>query len=306
MNHTMESLNFTVPLGLTAHAKAQQLKQHFSHPTKAKQIYLNTLAVYAVKTYLEYRDFETDWEGSDSCDPAIQTLLDVTDLVVLNHGKLECRPVLPGAEFITIPEEVWLERIGYVAVQFNETLREAKLLGFVENVTTRELPLNQLRDIAELPDYISQFRQLRSTPINLSQWLQNIFDAGWQTLESMFDFPSTKQVAFNFRQSSANYIKRGKLFTLEQAGQQVALLVGLIPSEDSEIDISIEVCPLGDRTRLPSDLQLILFDETGRSVMQAEAGGSESLEFQFSGQPGESFGVKVALGDFSITETFLI
>lgn len=301
----MESLYFTVPLGLTAHAKAQQFKQHFSHPSKAKQIYLNTLAVYAVKVYLEYREFETDWEGSDSCDRTIQMLLDVADLVVLNHGKLECRPVLPGADVVIIPEEVWLERIGYVAVQFNESLREAKILGFIESVTTKELPLNQLRSLEELPDYISQFKQLRSKSVNLSQWLQNTFDAGWQTLEALFSLPQT-EIAFNFRQSSASDIKRGKILSLEQTGQQVALLVGLIPSEKSEIDISVEVYPLGTQTRLPFDLQLILFDETGRSVMQAEAGGSESLEFQFSGEPGESFGVKVALGDFSITETFLI
>ncbi|MFB2970201.1 DUF1822 family protein [Aerosakkonema sp. BLCC-F183] len=302
----MEPLNFTVPLGLAAHAKAQQFKQSFSDPTKAKQIYLNTLAVYAVKVYLEYREFETNWEGSDSCDRTSQTFLDVADLVVLDCGKLECRPVLPGAEFVTIPEEVWLERIGYVAVQFNESLREAKILGFVESVTTREIPLDRLRDIAELPEYIGQFRQLRSKPVNLSQWLQNIFDAGWQTLEELFELTQTKEVAFNFRQLSTNDIKRAKLLRLEQSGQQVALLVGLIASEESEIDISVEVYPLGTNTRLPSDLQLILFDETGRSVMQAEAGGSESLEFQFSGEPGESFGVKVAVGDFSITETFLI
>jgi len=63
---------------------------------------------------------------------------------------------------------------------------------------------------------------------------------------------------------------------------------------------------LGTQAKLPPHLQLILFDETGTSVMQAEAGGSKSLEFQFSGEPGESFGVKVTLGDFSMTEKFII
>jgi len=33
---------------------------------------------------------------------------------------------------------------------------------------------------------------------------------------------------------------------------------------------------------------------------------SESIKFQFSGEAGESFAVKVALGDFSLTEEFLI
>jgi hypothetical protein len=50
----------------------------------------------------------------------------------------------------------------------------------------------------------------------------------------------------------------------------------------------------------------MVLDEQGKSVLQAEAGNSESIEFQFSGEPGESFSVKVALGDFSITEEFLL
>ena len=307
MNASISPLTVTIPLGLTAHAKAEEFRQHHYHSDKAKQVYLNTLAVYAVKVYLQYREFETDWESSDSYDPIMQGLMNVADLVVSNYGKLECRYVLPTAEVVEIPEEVWTDRIGYVAVQLESSLRAAKLLGFVDSVNQKELPLNQLRSLEELPAHISQFQPLRSQPtyVNLSQWIQNIFDTGWQTLEALFDSPPS-ELAFNFRQSPATNIERGKLLKFEQAGQQVALLVGLIPTQQSEIDISIEVYPLGTQAKLPPHLQLILFDETGTSVMQAEAGGSKSLEFQFSGEPGESFGVKVTLGDFSITENFII
>jgi hypothetical protein len=50
----------------------------------------------------------------------------------------------------------------------------------------------------------------------------------------------------------------------------------------------------------------MVLDEQGKSVLQAEAGNSESIEFQFSCEAGESFTVKVALGEVSITEKFLI
>ena len=50
----------------------------------------------------------------------------------------------------------------------------------------------------------------------------------------------------------------------------------------------------------------MVLDEQGKAVLQAEAGNSEGLEFQFSGELGESFSVKVTLSDFSITQEFLI
>lgn len=52
-----ESLTFTVNLALEAHAKAKQFRSHASNPQKAKQIYLNTLAVYAVNFLLTVSGF---------------------------------------------------------------------------------------------------------------------------------------------------------------------------------------------------------------------------------------------------------
>ena len=50
----------------------------------------------------------------------------------------------------------------------------------------------------------------------------------------------------------------------------------------------------------------MVLDEQGKAVLQAEAENSEGLEFQFSGEEGEIFNVKVTLGEVSITEKFLI
>ena len=40
--------------------------------------------------------------------------------------------------------------------------------------------------------------------------------------------------------------------------------------------------------------------------MQAEARSTKSIILKFSGEAGENFGIKVALGNVSITENFLI
>ncbi|GAB4186850.1 MAG: hypothetical protein Fur006_26400 [Coleofasciculaceae cyanobacterium] len=316
---TKESSTFTVLLARPAHEMAETFCQHQSNLQKAEQVYLNTLAVYAVNYYLQCLGFETDWKTSDSWDAIAQTFLDVADLSVKNYGKLECRPVQPDTEVVYIPEEVWEERIGYIAVQLDELLQEATLLGFTAIVSTCEVALRELRSLDELPEYLSQFQSVQPVKesVNLSQWLHNIFEVGWETVEAIFAPPQT-ELAFNIRslplvkastpEIPINGIKRGKRLDVERQGesQQVAVVVGLTPTSLSGRDITVEVYPLGAQPYLPAQLQVMVLDEQGKSVLQAEAGSSESIEFQFSGEPGEGFSVKLALGDFSITETFFI
>ena len=87
MNSEIDAWTFTVPLALSAHARAEQFQRYQSKPDKAKQVYLNTLAVYAVNVYLECRGFETDLEQSASSDPVMQMLMDVADLVVVEEKE---------------------------------------------------------------------------------------------------------------------------------------------------------------------------------------------------------------------------
>jgi hypothetical protein len=318
--HTKEASNFTVSLLKPAHQLADKFCQHQSNLQKAEQVYLNTLAVYAVNYHLQCLGFETNWTHSDSWDSMMQTFLDVADLEVKNYGKLECRPVLPDAEVIYVPQEVWEGRIGYVAVQLDESLEEARLLGFAETVSTQELALCELHSLEELPDYLSKFNRAQSVreQVNLSQWLHSIFEVGWETIEAIFP-PPQAELAFNIRSRfpvkasppsiPVNGVKRGKRLDLERLGrrEQVAVFVGLTPSVSSQLDISVEVCTIGARPYLPRDLQIMVLNEQGKAVLQAAAGkNSEGIEFQFRGELGESFSVKVTLDEVSITEKFLI
>ncbi|MFP4576203.1 MAG: DUF1822 family protein [Coleofasciculus sp.] len=309
---TNEPLMLTVPLTLEAHQIAQQFHQKHC-PQKAKQVYLNTLAVYAVKTSLQCLEIPTNWQASDSWNPIMQTLTNTADLLIKDLGKLECRPVLPSAASCHIPAEVWSDRIGYVAVELNQALTEAKLLGFLPSVKTEEVPLTQLISLEHLLDHINPSRQ----PIQLNQWLQNIFDAGWQTVETLFDSSPT-ELAFNFRtytqiathlsEPSDLKITRGKRLTLGRRydDQQVILVINLTPTSGSELDISVEIYPNNGQTYLPKNLRLMILDDTGETVMQAEARSTKQIQLQFSGEPGECFKVRVALADISMTETFII
>lgn len=157
MNNT-ETLFITVPLEKEAHLWARGFAAEQANPHKGKQVYLNTLAVYAVQSFLKWLQIETDLEDGDSWHPIVRSLFDVADLVIPNLGKLECRPVLIGENVLTLPSEVMEDRIAYIAVGFQEQLNEVQLLGFAPaldpgNVLT-QLAIADLQPLENLTDYL--------------------------------------------------------------------------------------------------------------------------------------------------------
>ena len=182
MNPTTTPLTLTLPLPVRAHQLADRLRQQQSHPNKGKQVYLNTLAVFAVHASLQNLGIVTDLEGSDSQDSVLASLSDVADLVLPAIGRLECRAVLPAATTVHIPLPVWDDRVGYVAVQLAADLRQATLLGFVPQVATEELPLDQLLPLGELLNHLESLQT-----INLSQWFQEAVTGAWKTVETIAD-----------------------------------------------------------------------------------------------------------------------
>ncbi|MEL7038117.1 MAG: DUF1822 family protein [Cyanobacteria bacterium J06592_8] len=304
----MESLTFTVPLSRIAHQKANEFRQKQFNTQQAKQVYLNTLSVYAVEFYLNCMGFKPDWKSSDSFNPVLQKFSNIADLNVQNLGKFECCPVLPNQKFMSIPLESMNHRRGYFAVQLNAALTEANILGFIKHVSTEEVPLSQLRSLDFFLKYASQ---LENT-VKLNQWLQNTFETAWESLETLLSPP---QVAWRSGTITADSlipvnsnlgVERIKKFNLEATGEQVGLLVSLQPRTELEMGIEVELYPTNNQVYLPQNLQLLLLDENGETVMQAEARSTKNIQLKFSGESGEIFSVKVALGDLSIVETFMI
>lgn len=311
---TEQDLTLPVPLTLKGHYAAQRFYQQHSDPQKAKQVYLNTLAIDAVRSYLGWLGIATDLQASDSWNPTIQALADVADLEIPGQGKLECRPVMPGTTICYVPPEVWSDRIGYVAVRLDADLQTATLLGFVPNVNTEELLLSQLQSIAALLDYLKPQKQpeLIKEWINLGQWVQGMFTDGWQAVEELFEpqpllsFRSL-ELSSHSRQTSA-LTTRGKMLELvpHSDNHEVALLVGLMPSSSPQVDIWVKLCPTVGVSYLPEDLEIRILDEQGMVVMQAQSRQTDMLQLKFRGESGERFSIEIALNDISVVETFVI
>jgi Protein of unknown function (DUF1822) len=157
--------NLTISLNKQNHAVARQFARQQDTVEKAEKVYLNTLAVCAVENFMQWLDVETDLTAGDSWHSIIRLFKDLADLVIPSLGKLECRPVLPGETAIALPPEVTEDRIGYIAVQFQEQLDRVQLLGFMPALDP-EAPLSQieianLQPIENLIDYLDRLESAR-------------------------------------------------------------------------------------------------------------------------------------------------
>ncbi len=320
-----DNLTFTMPLTLKVHQIADRFRQQQTDINKRKQVYLNTLAVQTVRSYLDWLGIETELEASDSWNRVAQALTDTADLIVTNKGKLECRPVLPSEQTCRIPLEVMLDRIGYVAVQFNQQLSEARLLGFVPSVNVPELPLDQLHSLDDLLEHLepSEQDEVVQTPVKLGQWLQDVVETGWQTVEELLGLSEPiwnggqPQLGWNMRSAESEQIippevefltTRGQLIDLGTVveNEQVGLFIGVMPTNTSKLEIWVQVRPTGSQTHLPQELEVMVLDETGVAAMQVESRGTEFIQLKFSALPGERFGIKVVLNSINVTKNFVI
>ncbi|MCA1993635.1 MAG: DUF1822 family protein [Coleofasciculus sp. S288] len=316
-----QPLHLSVPLGQDAHTIAEQFAAEQATPEKGKQVYLNTLAVYAVHSYLKWLPVETALTQGDSWHPGLRAMFDVADLVLPNIGKLECRPVLPSETAFGLPPEATTDRLGYVAVQFNRQLDSVQLIGFVPASVlaepTEKIWLAELHSLDALIDTIYK-RSLQPvqnptlTPnpllVNLCQWLEGIFEEVWQ--------PTGLVLASNLRgtsrldiDSQTSAVNRAKVIDLGTEGADcvVVLVVQLTPTATEVFDIRLRIYPGGDSIHLPANLQLIVLDEGGTDCMEAQSRSADNwMQLEFSCQHEERFSVRVMLGEKSITEQFVV
>ena len=295
-----------IPLGKDAHQKAEEFAAEQDNLDKGKQVYLNTLAVYAVNNYLKWLSIETALHQSDSWNWSTRTFFDIADLMLPNIGRIECRPVLPGEEVVVLPQEVTQERIGYIAVRFNKQLDFVEILGFVPArpiINNSEIiEINRFESIDILIDIINR----RKMKVNLCQWLEGIFNQDWESPELVLagSFRSTATMTRQYQDSQTSSISRAKVVDV---GRQIVLLIELTPTNSAVFDIRLRVYPAENTLHLPQDLQLTIFDESGDACMNTQAEiANDWMQLEFDCQHEEKFSVELKLGEISITEEFIV
>lgn len=306
--NSQENQFLEVPLGIEAHYRASEFASEQVNVEKSKQVYLNTLAVYAVHRYLKWLGVKTDLTQSDSWHPILRNRWNVADLVINIIGKLECRPVLPGETTVSLPPEIRDNRIGYLAVQFSENLDTVQLLGFTKTATTGLLDIRQLGSLDQLIDVIST----QPEPlVNLSQWFDGIFDQVWQEVETLL---VPRKLAFKSSIDAINLekVERAKKINLGLLvnRHEFALVAGIWVEENQETGVLIQVHPLGEQEYLPRGLKLKVTlegESEGKSdsaeVMAREA--DNWIQLEFTQIPGKQVIVQLSLDNKSVIEKFV-
>jgi len=319
ITNRLEDFSITLPISQSARTTAQQFAKNQPNPKKAEQVRLNALAVSVVNDYLQMMEVPTDLIASDSWNPIMQLCADVADLVVPSVGRLECRPVQLHEQVCAVPPETWEERVGYVFVQVDEANTQAQLLGFIKKVTTETIALNQLQPIEAL---IDRLEQLKTSPVdalvNLSQWFIGQCQAGWQTVEDLWNSLEARPAyAFRspvitpdtvFNQTEA-VTRRAKLIDLgiQILNQPVMLIVEIAPEASGQTSVRLQLHSTGDQIYLPAGLELKVIDTSKAVFLEAQARSADNyLQLQFRGELEEQFSVQVSLDDMSITENFVI
>ncbi|QDL07449.1 hypothetical protein DP113_05600 [Brasilonema octagenarum UFV-E1] len=162
------------------------------------------------------------------------------------------------------------------------------------------------------PQEIGQQSQSSQVQVNLSRWLEGIYDNAWESIETFFASNSSS-LAFNFRSSTGldlSSIKRAKLIDLgiEIESQKVVLLVALIPESSQQVSIRVQLHPANGESYLPVNMKLALLLESGEIIQEVQARVQDNyIQLKrFDGEVGECFSIQVALDSCQITENFVI
>ncbi|MDY6802221.1 MAG: DUF1822 family protein [Cyanobacteriota bacterium] len=328
--NAIENPMFAVPLTSEAYRVAKRFKSQHKNPRKAHQVYLNTLAVYAVDFYCRCMEIETDIQASDTFDLNEQTLMDVADLQLTNLGKIECRPVLPDAEYFHIPAETWEDRIGYLVVEIDDDSREATLLGFYPRVNSLEMVGEKvsLDDILPLVSFLDCLKGLKdrtvgdimepiSRMVNLSEWMENLEDGfkyEWQSLESFLQagkklvLQSATGMRFRGREEEKTVISFGGVKEFQLGEEAVVMAIAIEAVSEDTRNIRVQLYPSDADASFPSGLQLIVIDDDGEIFLKSQYQPSDKLleAGPFSAKLGDSFKIEVLWGGGKIAEKFVV
>ncbi len=141
--------------------------------------------------------------------------------------------------------------------------------------------------------------------IDLSQWRQNIFPAGWQALAALLS-PPQMQLAFGWRRDWEPEIIRGQLVNI--AAKSLVLVIALASETETKTRICLQVHPALEATNLPANLRLILLDQENNPVLTTvtENATSGFLQLDFKGDVRERFTVNISLDNDIIDKSFVI
>ncbi|MGK7932284.1 MAG: DUF1822 family protein [Microcystaceae cyanobacterium] len=130
------SLTLMIPINRKHHQMAERLSETTIDFAKAEEIYLTSLAVSVVKSYLKI--FEIDSQVR-----FLKAFSSLPYLLINHQQKLTCQPVLEDERRLKVA--VFLpDSLGCVLVEINGEMTEGKILGLVNSFVSQWVLLDDL------------------------------------------------------------------------------------------------------------------------------------------------------------------
>lgn len=147
---------------------------------------------------------------------------------------------------------------------------------------------------------------LHDTKTKLSQWLEGVFEEGWQTIDILINPEANLALSTRITHKGP---KKAKLIDLGvQLGHQtVALLVNITEETEEKLGVLIQLHPTGGERYLPPYLNLTLLSKAGKTLQQVTSRSQDNyIQLKpFKGESGKHFSIEVSLGeDLKVKENF--
>jgi Protein of unknown function (DUF1822) len=271
-----------------------------------RQIYLNSLALYAADWYLQCLQFQT--QHDDRADWWIQYLSRSATLEIVGIGKLECVPVTGDAVTATISPDLQFDRIGYLFVKLDESLTSAQIIGLSPKYS-ETVRLDRLQSTDRLIDYLCdlEVKPVTRPVIDLGKWAEGIFDEIWQNIEGLSLTPAYRNKRALLAVKTTGGGRQVKLGHLSES-PTVLVTVDYKQIDAINFDLYLQVHPEIPGTQLPSGLKFSAIDDLGAEIgsvhtMTGDLAGEIVLEH---GKKGEGFSIEIEFEGFKTSESFKI
>jgi hypothetical protein len=312
----LTNIDLRVPVTTIAHTTALRFAAEQANPVKGKQVYLNTLAVIAVRKCLSWVGVESILESSESWHPLQRAIFDVADLFIpdLDQPRIECRFVLPNQTHITIPPESIENRLGCVAIQFYQHMNNVKMLGFKkfkqdEPITEKNIAIDSFDRFETIFDYLHiptrPENRVKNEDINLLDFkLNNV----WRMPEEF----GLKKEAFadNYTLQEAKS-RKIDLKENNESNERIDDILTILsrPQKDNKkrIEVLIDVVPNPGKKKLCKNLKFSLEDNFGfyPGYQQVQIGGKDYFRKKITGlESGDNFKVILETDVDTLIERF--
>lgn len=302
------------------------------------QIYLNTLAAIGLERWLQQSSSNRSIDRTQ-CISEIGAIYNFKvngfklTLLVKEHVLDEVAEIPTAA--IELPAHF------YILLEINEEqqtaivrglLRSDRLIDYLDRVNRRclrdgyyHIPLSvfdpepnhllfyfdflspasiTLPTIATAPE-ARLMAGLRTNRIELGQWLQGVFERGWQSID---DLVSPQSYLALTPRTPGKGAKRGKLIDLgvELPGQSAVLLVNITEETEEKLAVVVQLHPAGTVRYLPPNIALTLLSISGEKLQEVHSRSQDNyIQLKsFKGRSGTNFRIAIELGGFSLCEHF--